>query len=140
MTYPRSPFDRSVADTLHWARFIDKARQQLAGDLPDDYALAFGHPHGLDGQFLSHFDLTIEQVSHAVAEKTDSDLALWLEQTVESFPSKRDSWNKLAPDLGRQGHPMDRSLKIAIKRIYTEYEWSPETSVFELIDLDEGRL
>jgi len=139
MTYPRSPFDRSVADTLHWGRFIDKIRQHLAGELPDDFVAALGHQHGVDGQFLEHFDLTLEQVTEAVEEKTDTELTDWLEKTVAEFPTKRNGWNELAPNLGRQGFPMDRILKIAMKRLYKGYEWSPEMSVFELIELDEGR-
>ena len=34
-----------------------KVRQHLAGELPDDFVSALGHQHGVDGQFLGHFDL-----------------------------------------------------------------------------------
>ena len=139
MAFPRSPYDRSIADTLHWARLIDKTRQHLEGNLPEDYSTAFGHQHGIDGQFLSHFGLTIEQVTEAVVKKSDNELSTWLQQTVEDFTNKRNTWNTLAPNLGKQGFPMDRSLKIAMKRIYKDYDWSPEISAFELIDLDERR-
>ena len=139
MTYPRSPYDRSVADTMHWGRFIDKVRQHLAGALPEDFVAALGHPHGVDGQFLGHFDLTIELVTEAVTDHNDEELATWLEESVEDFQTKRTSWNELAPNLGRPGYPMDRILKIAMKRLYKEFDWSPEVGVFALIDLDEGR-
>ncbi len=78
-------------------------------------------------------------MTEAVEEKTDTELTDWLEKTVEDFCTKRNGWNELAPNLGRQGFPMDRILKIAMKRLYKGNEWSPEMSVFELIDLDEGR-
>ena len=139
MPLPRSPFDRSVADTLHWARLIDKLRQHIAGLLSEEYAVMLGHPHGVDGKFLEHFDLTIEQVTQAVADNEDTLLANWLETSVDDFHSKRKTWNELAPNLGRQGFPMDRAMKIAMRRRYKEFDWSPEISVFELIEMDEGR-
>lgn len=132
MTYPRSPFDRAVADTMHWGRFIDKVRQHLAGELPDEFVSALGHQYGVDGQFLEHFDLTLEEVSEAVTCNNDLELADLLTKVVEDFQSKRRSWNELAPKLGRRGFPMDRMLKIAMKCLYKGYEWSPEMSVFEL--------
>lgn len=140
MPFPRSPFDRSVADTMHWARFIDKVRQHLDGVLPQEFAQALGHTHGVDGQFLAHFGLTIEQVKENVDGKSDTELALWLEQSVDGFPEAKQAWNELAPNLGRAGFPMDRALKIAMKRLYRDFEWSPTMSVFELIEMDEGRV
>ncbi|MCP5537383.1 MAG: DUF5069 domain-containing protein [Akkermansiaceae bacterium] len=139
MNYPRSPYDRSVADTMHWARLIDKIRQHHAGELPEEFVAALGHPQGVDGHFLGHFGLTIEQAIQAVTGKTDAELAGWLEMSVDGFETKRCAWNELAPNLGRQGYPMDRMLKIAMKRLYKGFDWSPEMSVFELIDRDEGR-
>jgi hypothetical protein len=139
MTFPRSPYDQSVADTFHWARFIDKVRQHLVGTLPNEYAKVLGHSHGVDGQFLDHFGLTIELVTKAVDGKTDTELAEWLERTMDNYAVKRNSWNELAPNLGKPGFPMDRIVKIAVKRIYKEVIWSPELSVFDIIDIDEGR-
>lgn len=139
MIYPRSPYDTSVAGTMHWGRLIDKIRQNLSGNLPAEFVSALGHAQGVDGHFLTHFDLTLELVTEAVTDKTDTELASWLEREVEDFHTKRSSWNELAPNLGRPGFPMDRMLKIAMKRIYKEFAWSPGMSVFELIELDEGR-
>jgi len=72
MTYPRSPFDRAVADTLHWVPFIYKIRQHIDGLLPEEFAKALGH--GVDGQFLNHLGLNLEQVTVAMTDKTDTEL------------------------------------------------------------------
>lgn len=140
MIHLRSPFDRSVADTMHWGRFIDKIRLHQLGELPKEYSEVLGHKLGVDGTFLKHFGLTIEQVTQSVAGKSDPELALWIERVVDNFPAKSDSWNDLAPDLGKEGTAMHRAFKFAIKRYFPDGDApAAAETCFGLIEFDEGR-
>lgn len=100
--------------------------------------MALGHQHGVDGHFLEHFGLDIDTVKKAVRSNDEGALSEWLAKSVDDFTEKRDSWNELAPNLGREGYPMHRMLKVAVKRIYGGLEWDPSKSAFEMIELDEG--
>ncbi|BDS07122.1 hypothetical protein NT6N_21620 [Oceaniferula spumae] len=136
----RSPYDRSVADTMFWARLIDKVRLYQDGDLPEDYSGVLGHKLGTDGQFLGHFGLSFDQVTEAVPGKDDTALATWLEEVVDDFPAKRDSWNELAPELGKDGTAMERGFKYAIRKYFPDTDPPAGVdTIFGLIEFDESR-
>ena len=134
-----SPYDRSLADCMHFARFVAKARLLLADELEPEYADVFGHQHGVDGQFLGHFGFKKEAFLEVVKANDDAGVVTWLQNKVDDFEDKRTSWNELAPNLGREGFPMHKVFRIVCKRIYRYADWTPQMTVFELIDIDEGR-
>jgi hypothetical protein len=67
-----------LAGCVWLPRFVDKARLSLDRQLPFLYQLAFGSRFGVDGYFLRHFGLSIEQFLAAVRQSTDNAaLARW---------------------------------------------------------------
>lgn len=134
----RSPYDRSVAGVCYWARVIDKIRLHRDGELPEEYCGVLGHKLGTDGQFLGHFGVTFEQVTEAVLSKDDTALADWLEVAVEDFPAKKEAWNELAPELGKDGTAMARAFKYAVRKYFPDNKPPAGVgTIFELIDFDE---
>lgn len=138
MTAPalRGPNQR-LADTCHLARYVDKIRLYQRGQLPHAYAAVLGHRLGVDGVFVKHFGLTHKQMSAAVAECSDDDsLAAWFDAVTDA--ALRETWNEMAPNLGRQGYPMHRVWRIARRTIY-QGDAAGFDTVFEALDWDEGR-
>jgi hypothetical protein len=67
-----------LAGCVWFPRFADKARLSLNQQLPFVYQFAFVSRFGVDGYFLRHFNLTIEQFLAAVRQSTDNAaLARW---------------------------------------------------------------
>jgi hypothetical protein len=120
-------------------RFIDKARQYLAGTLAKEYAEGFCNPHAMDGLFLKFFDLDQDQFLEAVRNSGESDegVAEWFCAQSGVTPDKIDNWNRDAPRIGAPGQ---RGYKIFSKLVRERYPDAPYTgveSVFEVIEADE---
>lgn len=135
----RSPFEK-LAGCYHLARFVDKIRLHLSDALPEDYQFALFHPKGVDGTFLKHFDLTKEAITQIVQESQNDDpIATWFNTQIPPNDPRRQTWNDIAPNLGKTGYPMTVSFRWAKKKFYTgEHDPSIDT-IFKLIDADEGR-
>ena len=136
----RAPFE-SLAGCTWLARLTDKVRLMHRGELPADYLILLGHPRGVDGYFLRHFGLDRKSALEAISNQADdSDVAQWFLAQVGITEASIQSWNDLAPNLGRRGWPGEKELAIAIERFYggSIGEASVET-VFELIHIDENR-
>ena len=85
----RSPFEK-LTGCYHLARFTNKIRLHLAGELPADYQLPLFHPRGVDGFFMSHFGLSQEELVAAVKSSTnDAELVAWFEPRIGNDPQKK---------------------------------------------------
>lgn len=139
----RRPWDTSIADCMWLARFTDKARLHLAGNLSDDYAPFFGHKLATDDEFMRHFDFTLDAFLAAMQATPagDDDVDAWFTQQAEATPERVAVWNAIAFDLGKPGHPMARAFAWTRTKYYGAELANPRVvSVFSGIAWDEGYL
>lgn len=135
----RAPWD-SLAGCVWLARLADKTRLMRLGKLSPDYLMLLGHPRGIDGHFLRHFGLDKETTLEAIAvQPDDHGVGQWFLTQCGVTDAIIQSWNDLAPNLGRNGWPGERELAIAIEMFYggIVMESAVET-LFDLIRLDEN--
>ena len=136
----RRPTDR-LGSCMWLPRFIDKARHHLAGTLAEDYQRAFCSPLGIDGVFLTHFDLTNEEIIDAIRrERTDEAIAAWFVARLECSAAKIHEWNGLAPHIGEPGFPGERTFRWGMRHIYAACTDPRVTNGFAAIAWDEGYL
>ena len=135
----RAPWDR-LADCVWLARLADKIRLQNRGKLPHDYVRLLGHPRGIDGHFLRHFGLNKENTLEGIARQTDdAGVEQWFRNQAGVSESIIQSWNQLAPNLGRTGWPGEAELAIARELFYGGETLQPTAqSLFDLIRIDES--
>jgi hypothetical protein len=98
------PPKSQLAGCMWLPRIIGKARLIATGRLPPDYEARFGHPSGVDGQFLSFFRLSREDVVRAAAWP-DEEISHWFTSREAGRTEKIQEWNQLALNLGRPGFP-----------------------------------
>jgi uncharacterized protein DUF5069 len=137
----RSPFEK-LAGCCHLARFTDKIRLHLAGNLPKDYQGPLFHERGVDGFFIRHFDLTKEELLAAVQASNydDAKVATWFEARISNDEQRKQSWNELSVNLGKPGQPMHETLAWAKKKYNFQCDDPGIDSVFKTIEWDEGRI
>jgi hypothetical protein len=137
----RSPFEK-LAGCYYLARLTDKIRLELQGQLSEDYRPYLFHKHGADTQFIQYFGLTKEQVIDAVKSSNNDDLVMggWFEQSAGLDEEKRNKWNEFSVNLGKEGHPMARSLAWAKQNFVPHCSDPAIDTVFKAIEWDEGRL
>ena len=124
MPLPRS--HDQLAGCVWLPRFAEKAR------------LAFGSPVGVDGYFLRHFGLTIDQFISDVRQSGDNAaLAQWFLALPDANQQRIAEWNRRATLLGAKGHPGYLTRHLAKWLFYPKSVRSPVGSVFEAIDQDE---
>src|SRR5438105_6021107 len=137
----RSPFEK-LAECYYLARFLDKIRLELIGQLSEDYRAYLFHPHGVDTKFLNCFGLTKEEMIEATKASgmDDSKMAAWFEERTGLSKEKRSNWNELAVNLGKQGYPMVKTLIWAKQNLMPRCTDPTIDTVFKAIEWDEGRL
>ncbi len=134
----RSPFER-IAGCLWLARLTDKARLKSQGELPSDYMMLLGHPRGIDGCFLRHFELEKETTLECLASLSDdSTVEHWFQSQPGVGNSSIRSWNHLAPNLGKSGWPGEENMPLVRERFFAGVQKAKHAkSFFELILIDE---
>ena len=148
---PQSPSLRSgitlrrpceaLAGCIWLPRFIDKCRLHFAGTLPPDYMIAFCSPHGIDGIFLDHFDITPADIQSIIrSARTDEAVARWFCAQSGVTPDKTRRWNELAPNIGKPGHPGERGFAWARRLFLGECTDPRVISGFTAVAWDEGFL
>lgn len=137
----RSPFEK-LAGCYYLARLTDKIRLELLGQLSEDYRPYLFHKHGADTQFINYFGLTKEELIEAVkASNIDDDrMAAWFQQKTGLDDGKRNGWNNFAENLGKEGHPMAKTLIWAKQNLLPHCPDPSIDTVFKAIEWDEGRL
>lgn len=135
----RRPWDRSLADCMWVARFSDKARLHLRGELTPDFEPFFGRKIATDGTFLGFFDLELESALETLREDTsDTAFTAWFLAQPGVTPDKIAAWNELAPQLGKPGQLMERNFRFAQTKFYGGPLADPRVvSVFSGIAWDE---
>ena len=124
----------SLAGCVWLPRILAKARRLQAGTLPPDYANRFCHPGGVDGQFLSYFGLTREEIVKP-AVLTDVEVAAWFLSRYR--PEFIQEWNRIAVNLGRPGFPLAERLPVALATSYQHVNPEGVTTIFEVLAADE---
>jgi hypothetical protein len=133
MKLPR-PIDQ-LAGCVWLPRIIAKARLLSAGALPEDYAARFCHASGVDGQFISFFNVTKEELL-AVGGRSDEGVAEWFLSSL-SRKARVEEWNNIAVNLGRPGFPMAERFPIALATTYQHLAGHGLKTVFEVLEADE---
>jgi hypothetical protein len=135
----RAPWER-LAGCVWLARLSDKIWLMRQGKLPSDYLMLLGHPRGIDGHFLRHFGLDKETTWEAIAAQSDDHgVGQWFLAQCGVTHETIQSWNDLAPHLGRAGWPGERELAIAMERFYGgAVMGSRVETLFDLIRIDEN--
>ncbi|MEY3898435.1 MAG: hypothetical protein RLZZ214_3957 [Verrucomicrobiota bacterium] len=129
----------TLAGCVWLARLTDKIRLHHAGKLPADFAPFLGHPRGVDGHFLRHFGLALDSTAEAIiAARDDSEVERWFLSHPNAFQIEIESWNILAPNLGRTGYPATAELQLVIDRYMEPEARVPGIStIFDAIELDD---
>lgn len=128
--------EAQLAGCVWLPRILAKARAIQAGQLPDEYAIRFGAPDGVDGQFLGFFRLTKEQIA-AVAAQPDSAVAQWFTSLPTGSAQHIAQWNHLGLNLGRPGFPLADRLPIGSKSKYAHLAGRDIQTIFEMLKADE---
>jgi len=137
----RSPLEK-LADCYYLARLIDKIRLELVGQLSEDYRPYLFHRHGADTQFMNYFGLAKEELIEAVKATNNDDarMTAWFVQRTAVDEQKRNNWNELAVNLGKQGYPMAKTLIWAKENLLPHCTDPNIDTVFKAIERDEGRI
>jgi hypothetical protein len=130
-----APKDK-LAGCIWLARIVAKARLLEKGELPPGYAERFGHPGGVDGQFLGFFKLSREDVQ-ALARLPDEAAAEKFCSRPEGTPENIEKWNEIAVNMGRPGYPMSERFQVAKETAYKHVYVNGMTTVFELLEADD---
>ena len=110
----------------------------LARQLPLTYRVAFGSRLGIDGAFLRHFSLTIDQFLAAVRQSADNEaLAKWFLALPAVTSERIAKWNRRATLLGVKGHPGYLTRHLIKWVFYPKSVVAPVNSLFEAIEQDE---
>ncbi|MGC4016927.1 MAG: DUF5069 domain-containing protein [Luteolibacter sp.] len=125
----------TLAGCVWLPRILAKARLFAAGELPEDYAARFGHPTGVDGQFLNWFGLGRDEIVSAAAG-TDLEVEEWFQVRFDN--ERIANWNHVALNLGRPGFPMEERLPVAKATSYSHLDTTGVETVFEVLALDEA--
>ncbi len=132
---PPSPHAQ-LAGCVWLPRIIAKARLLAANQLPAEYVPRFGHPGGTDGQFLSYFSLTREDIVR-IAPASDEEVAAWFKSLPSTHGDRIAGWNHLAVNLGRPGFPMAERLPVALTTTYQHLAHLNPSTIFALLEADE---
>src|SRR4051812_24056869 len=102
MSAIRSPLEK-LAGCYYLARFTDKIRLELIGQLSDEYRPYLFHKYGADTQFTNYFGLNRDEMIEAVKTSNNDDaiMAAWFEQRTSLDDVKRKSWNEFALNMGK---------------------------------------
>lgn len=130
-----SPRER-LASCVWLPRILAKARLLQRNELPPEYAARFGHPTGVDGQFLAHFNLGREDLLE-VASLSDEAVVAWFSARPVGKAEQIEAWNEIALNLGRPGYPMADRLAVAKTTTYRYLNTEGMTTVFEVLEADE---
>lgn len=113
-----------------------KARLITSGELSSEYAPFFCHPKGVDGQFLSFFSISREQIVD-VAQRNDQAVEAWFQALPQVSPDRIEEWNHLAGNFGRSGFPMEEQLKKGLENSYSQVAHLNLDNVFDVLDADD---
>ena len=136
----RSPRE-SLGGYILLPRLIDKVRLLAQGQLPQAYAAnVLGTGFTLDGRFLTFTGLNAEALRQVIlSSRTDDEVRAWVQEHAKPTTAvEKHTWaeqiDRYRPDAARVEYRT---------RVYPELATQVDVSslsVFDLIDMDEGRL
>ena len=136
----RSPRE-SLGGYILLPRLIDKVRLLAQGQLPQAYAAnVLGTGFTLDGRFLTFTGLNAEALRQVIlSSRTDDEVLAWVQEHAKPTTAvEKHTWaeqiDRYRPDAARVEYRT---------RVYPELATQVDVSslsVFDLIDMDEGRL
>ncbi|MFO0774643.1 MAG: DUF5069 domain-containing protein [Nitrospiraceae bacterium] len=133
------PPQAQLAGCCWLPRIVDKTRAFRGKRLPLLYRLALGSSVGLDGAFLRHFRLTLDDLQKAVAEHDDdAGIERWFRNLPATSSTRIGVWNERAPLLGSKGHPGYLTRHLIKFVFYPKSVLRPVNSLFEAIAQDEA--
>lgn len=136
----RSPRQK-LGEYVILPRLIDKVRLHAAGALPLDYVRNLLKPGlTLDGRFLKFTGLAADALEGAIlAAESDSLVLAWVdEEAIVHSDAEKQAWSEKAAAF----HPDPRVAKylmMSLPDLATSLDITRYT-LFDLIDMDEGRL
>ena len=128
-----------LAGCVWLPRFLAKARQVQADQLPPEYAARFCAPDSVDDHFLTHFALAKGDALDALRRHPeDADFSAWFLRLPTVNAERIAQWNELAENLGRPGYPMAARFKQVRPTMYAHLDASQRLeSIFDLLAADE---
>jgi hypothetical protein len=131
-----SPRER-LANCIWLPRIIAKGRLLRAGKLAPEFVARFGVANGVDNVFLTHFELTKEEVIAASAG-TDDEVAAWFLGLPQATPERILEWNHIAVNLGKAGFSLETRLPIGLATTYAHVAHLKPETIFAMLEADEG--
>lgn len=129
---PRSPSVR-LGGLYMLARTIDKLRATLPGGNPGVYRIA-----GFSERMLKALEIPEDDLRSVVAlASTDDEVVAWVHK--HSDQAKYDEINRSlsSPTVGER---MNRPDFLARYPVITEKQLPPETTLFEMLDIDDAEM
>ncbi|MEM6911333.1 MAG: DUF5069 domain-containing protein [Verrucomicrobiota bacterium] len=136
----RSPSE-TVNGLVYFGRMIDKIRLHADRQLPEDWASALGnaYPNSFDARCCRFLQIEYDAlVSEVLAGRSEEHLLQWA-YTQGRQPSEEEIeiWNAYMTKLGWRDAITER-VKFRLQE--ASYPENAVETMFEFIDLDEGRL
>jgi len=135
--FPRSVYDKT-GGIVYFARMVDKVRLQAAGALGKDYIENLGT--GFDGRCCELLGVKYDDLKKRVlAGGTDDEVLQWCFQHGRTRTAEEISdWNDFMVKRGwRDG--ISGRLKTRLKEAKLEHRSSEILTMFDFIEVDEGR-
>jgi len=135
--FPRSVYDKT-GGVVYFARMVDKIRLQAASALGKDYIENLGT--GFDGRCCDFLGIKYDELKkQALAGGSDDDLLKWSfahgrARTVDEIAD----WNDFMIKRGWRDGVTGR-LQMRLKEAKMEHRTSEILTMFDFIEVDEGR-
>jgi hypothetical protein len=99
--------------------------------------------HATDNVFLTHFEIPKDEIIEVIRLSAghDAPVVAWFQTRPACSAERIQSWNTLAPNLGKAGFPVHRGFLFLLKTFYGGTASDPRVdSAFTAITYDEGYL
>ncbi len=137
MAFPRSPYD-TVNGLVYFARMLDKIRLFASGNLPEDFTPHLGE--GFDRRCLNLLQVAYAPLRERVlAGGTDEEMLEWCFQHGRRLTDEEiETWSDFMRKRGWRDEGYERVV-IRMKEAGLEYTSGQVVTMFDFLDLDEGR-
>jgi hypothetical protein len=136
--FPRSPYD-TLKGLVYFPRMLDKIRLHAAGALPELYLEPLGQ--GFDGRCLNFLGVKYEDVRKMVlaGEKDEAILEWCYKNGRRPTEEEVETWSGFMMKRGWRDEASDR-IVFRLKEAGIEHRDKEAVTMFDFIDLDEGRI
>ncbi|HUB67219.1 MAG TPA: DUF5069 domain-containing protein [Candidatus Methylacidiphilales bacterium] len=136
--FPRSPYD-TIGGLVYFPRMLDKIRLFAAGQLPEAYHPSLGD--GFDGRCVRFLHVQYEDVrQQALSGRSDEEVLTWCyEHGRKPADEEIEIWSDFMRKRGWRDDSSDR-VAFRLKEAGLEHRDKEAVTMFDFIDLDEGRI